>query len=1216
LQTTLLGLGIAVILALVTALVGPLLIDWGGYRSLFEQEASRLTGVQTRVTGTIDARLLPSPRLTLNGVDIGSGADTLHARTLTVEFALAPLLRAEWRATDVQIAGPQVTLRLDENGRLRSPGIALAFNPDALTIERLGIVDGQVTLIDAANGSNVTLDRLWFNGDARSLAGPIKGEGAVRVGGELYPFRLSTGRYSDEAGTRIQLHVDPVAHPLSVEVSGNLTLGDGEPRFEGTVNMARPVGIGVRGSTQPGQTVTQPWRATGKLKASAESALLEQIEFVYGTEEQGLRLTGVADFKFGKSPRFDGLVSGRQIDLDRTLAPADGSRPLPAAIVRQLVALGGGAFRPTFPMQIGIGIDQVTLGANSVQNVRGDITSDAGGWNLERFEFRAPGFTQVRLSGNVTVAENDVTFTGPAEIDSTDPKTLAAWLEGRTEPAQAELRPLSLRGEVTLGSERIAVERLRAEFDRKAVAGRLAIVLAAANRPARLDAELNAPELDIDAALAFGKALVAGSKAERPRDMTIAADIGRATIGGFVARNTSARLKVDGGGLQIDKLSVADLGGAAFSASGRIDTATPSPQGSIRVDLTAPDMRPVMAVVARFAPDTAASLAPVAPRMAPAKLQARLTLDGAAPAAKGGASLAKFGIDGSLGRVRVALNGDAAVDGVALTVGDVRLDGKFDADDGRALVEMLGLQTVVAAAAGPGALTLTASGPSRGDMRVESRLTAGGLEASVSGTAKPFAETAAASLRATIVRANMAPLGGVGRPALPVTGSLRFVLAGKEMTFADVSGTAGAAALRGRLGVTLGAPRRLQGEVEADTVDGAAVLAAAIGFPAAAANGSDGAWVWSPEPFGDGAFGDMTGEVALRFGRVDFAPRVTARQFRATLHLDRNELAFDNVAGEVAGGRLGGRLAFVSADEGLKVQSTLSLAGADAASLLPASARPPVTGAFSISASLEGAGLSPVALFGSLKGSGTLGVANAQFAGLDPRAFDVVTRAVDLGLPVDAARITSVVSRGLDSGRLDVTRAEGAFTVSAGQMRMAEAATEARDAALAMNGRFDLTSGSLDGRLVLSGSAAAAGNRPDIYMSLKGPLAGVSRSIDVSALSGWLTLRAVENQAKKLRAAEEAAAQRAAEDEARLKAIAAAAEAARRKAAEDAREKAAAEAARQRAAEEAARQKAAAEAERQRAIEAARPPAAPALPPPLDIRPVPAPAGASVGPQN
>ena len=72
-QTTLLGLAIAIILALVTALVGPLLINWGNHRALFEAEASRLIGVNVRVTGGIEPRLLPSPRLILHGIAIGDG---------------------------------------------------------------------------------------------------------------------------------------------------------------------------------------------------------------------------------------------------------------------------------------------------------------------------------------------------------------------------------------------------------------------------------------------------------------------------------------------------------------------------------------------------------------------------------------------------------------------------------------------------------------------------------------------------------------------------------------------------------------------------------------------------------------------------------------------------------------------------------------------------------------------------------------------------------------------------------------------------------------------------------------------------------------------------------------------------------------------------------------------------------------------------------------
>ena len=62
-QTTLLGFAIALILALLAALVGPLFIDWNNYRPRFESEASRLVGLPVRVGGAIDVRILPTPTL-------------------------------------------------------------------------------------------------------------------------------------------------------------------------------------------------------------------------------------------------------------------------------------------------------------------------------------------------------------------------------------------------------------------------------------------------------------------------------------------------------------------------------------------------------------------------------------------------------------------------------------------------------------------------------------------------------------------------------------------------------------------------------------------------------------------------------------------------------------------------------------------------------------------------------------------------------------------------------------------------------------------------------------------------------------------------------------------------------------------------------------------------------------------------------------------------
>ncbi|MDO8879065.1 MAG: AsmA-like C-terminal region-containing protein, partial [Pseudolabrys sp.] len=1116
-QTTLLGLAIAIILAVLAALVGPLLIDWSGHRSIFEAEASRLLGANVRVAGAIDARLLPSPRLTLNDLEVGSGDGRVLVRAATVELALTPLMRGEWRATELHLAGPQVTLSVNAAGQMETPGLALALNPDSLAIERLSIEDGKVSIVDVAGGGTVTLNRFWFNGEAKSLLGPFKGEGAVKIGEELYPYRLSTGRYTDEGSLKLRVNVDPVNHPLSIETDGVLTLGDA-PHFDGTISLAKPVGIGLRTNAR----LTQPWRLSGKIKAGPQSALIEQIEYLYGSEEQGLKLTGVADFKFGKNPRFDGVLSGRQIDLDRVLVGSDGTRPPPAAAIRELIELGGVAFRPAFPISIGLGIDQITLGGNTVQNLRGDISSDAGGWNLDRFEFRAPGYTQVRLSGHLAVDAGGVVFTGPAEVDANDPKVLAAWLEGRSEvpvTPPIDLRALSLRGDVTLGSEKVAIEKLRAEFDRKTVSGRLSYVFAAGREQAKLDAALNAPELDIDAALGFGKALLAGSAMQRPRDMTIAADIGRASVGGFVARNASARLKVDAGGLQIDKLSVTDLGGAAFSASGRIDTTQPTPRGSINVDLTAPDMAPVLAVLSRFAPATVASLGRGTAAMAPAKLRARLAVDGATPTA-----LAKLNIDGSLGKARITLaaqtNADAFVAGGS--AGDLKLDAKLDADDGKVLLTMLGLERAVEIEAGPGALTLSLNGPASGDLKLDGRLLAKGLEAKAAGTARPFAAQPSAALRTTIVRANAAPLrgAGVGRAALPVTFDGRLALAGDELAVSEINANVGGTALHGKVNWSVGLPHRISGNVDADIVDGASLIAAATGMAILPA-GANKAWVWSTEPFSDGAFGDIAGTVALKVRRLDLPPPLAVREFRGNLRFGKNEMSVDELAGDLAGGRLGGSIVYKDTDVGLTAEAKLALTGGDASMLLPAGPRPPVTGSLDVSAEISGAGLSPVALIGSLQGKGTFAIADAQLAGLDPRAFDAVTRAVDQGLAIDTARIAGVVRTALEGGQLSVKRATGSFAVSSGQLRLTNVAVESRNADLAITGSVDMTDGSLDARLVLSGSSAAAGARPDIFMALRGPVAAPSRTIDVSALTGWLTLRAVELQASRLREIEE-----------------------------------------------------------------------------------------------
>ena len=171
-QTTLLGLAIAMILALVTALVGPFFVDWNKYRGEFEARASQLTGLQLRVAGPMEARLLPTPTLTLQRIDLfrPGEAGAVRARKLGIEFSLSSLMKGELRATDLRVEGAEFALGVDASGKVDWPAPSIGFDPDALAIERLDIVDSRALLSDATSGASWSCSCQAFETDSITTA--------------------------------------------------------------------------------------------------------------------------------------------------------------------------------------------------------------------------------------------------------------------------------------------------------------------------------------------------------------------------------------------------------------------------------------------------------------------------------------------------------------------------------------------------------------------------------------------------------------------------------------------------------------------------------------------------------------------------------------------------------------------------------------------------------------------------------------------------------------------------------------------------------------------------------------------------------------------------------------------------------------------------------------------------------------------------------------
>ncbi|MEA2928673.1 MAG: hypothetical protein QOG38_1101, partial [Hyphomicrobiales bacterium] len=312
---------------------------------------------------------------------------------------------------------------------------------------------------------------------------------------------------------------------------------------------------------------------------------------------------------------------------------------------------------------------------------------------------------------------------------------------------------------------------------------------------------------------------------------------------------------------------------------------------------------------------------------------------------------------------------------------------------------------------------------------------------------------------------------------------------------------------------------RIDGRIDAETVEATALIAAAVGMPVAAVRDA----VWPGEPFGEGLFGDYDGRVEFTAARAAFTPTLIGRQVRGALRFGAGEFALEDLDGTLAGGRATAQLTFKRSAMGLSAAARLVLVGADAAALLPGEGRPALTGRIGLQAAVEGAGLSPAALIGALDGSGTITLEDAAFAGLDPKAFGAATRTADQVTTIDADKVRAVVATVLDGGTLAVPRLDAALTVTGGQARIGRIMTLGQGADLMLTGGVDLADATLEARLTLTGPILADGSsatRPDILVTLKGPVATPKRTIDVSALSGWLMLRSVERQARRLDAIE------------------------------------------------------------------------------------------------
>jgi large subunit ribosomal protein L24 len=1109
----------AFIIALMAALIGPYFIDWNQFRPHFEAEASKVIGAPVRVAGDLQARLLPSPSLRLGSVVVGGANDLgkVHADRLNVEFSLGSLMRGEWRATELTINGMALDLGLDPHGRIDWPASTGKFNLGTLSIDRLSLT-GRVALHDALSRSTLELNDITFSGDVRSLAGSVRGEGSFSHLGNRYPFRVSSGQSPDGSGTRIHLGIEQGARPFSAELDGVLSFEARAPRFEGMLTLAALAGSRAKGEKgdargsgkNSAEAAATPWRISAKLKADHTIAKLDLIEASYGNDDSALKFVGAGDVRLGASPFLHAVLSARQLDADK-FSTRDKDANEPVRVLPAVRALIAAAPQPPVPAQLELAAEQITLGGRALQNVSAELSADGKSWNIDRLDLRAPGATRVLLSASNAQGGASGGFKGTLSVESSDPDALVMWLQGRSELTYRSQKPMHLSGDVNVRADRVSIDSIKCEIDGGAVEGRIAFSHDGFGATS-LDAELKAERLDLDSATAFARALM-GPKSDWPERAQLSLDIAHAISSGQDLHPFRARLVYDPKTITLDRLRIGEASGAVVEGNGTFDRADET--GKLALNSSAGSLGQFIAIISPMAPTLAARLQAMALTPGPARLRLALAVDKDPGHAERASARASLDLDAPQfkGTVTIAAKPDIValreVDLDKLRRSEVTLESKMSAEQGASLLALLGLGGAVAAGDGPTHFQGSVTGVWDAPMRVKASLSGAGLDAEAQGTAEPLAAQPKGSVVLKARGLNLSPLLGLkpsDKLAQNISLSSNVSLEGGKLTLQDIDSTLAGSRLRGRLAVTLDADRKIEGEIGMAALDLPPAFALAIG-----AAGREAA-----EPLGPGLLKGWRGQIAFNALRGILPGGIESYPISGIVKSDGQSLVVEDVKGTVGGGEASGSIEVRNIATGIALNARMVVNGADGSTLRYRGLAMPA-GRASLQMTLSSQGRSASALAGALSGSGTVTLESARVTGLDPRAFDAAIRASDAGQATDDSHLRKIVDPVLAGGALAVASAQIPFTVRDGRLRVGPSTLDAGTASAAISGGYDISSDQADIRAALSSAATGqAAGRPEIVVLATGTPDALDRRVDVTALSSWLAVRAIDRETRRL----------------------------------------------------------------------------------------------------
>ena len=1135
-------LAVALVALLTAALIAPLFIDWSAHRAEIEARLGAITGGRVALSGPVTLRLLPIPYLAVGeGSAAGASPDApqLSFKSARLELALVKLASGVIRFTEIRLEKPVLTLTRGADGSLNLPA-ARTREADVVGFDRLVARDGAIRVLARAVGRPRTISGIDLDADAPSLAGPYRVSGKFDgPGGAPGVFRLASEK-GDASGTPVHASVDAGPGWPALVFDGALVWAQGAkiPSMSGSASLT-------------GSAVDRdgplPWRVAGQMRADLDEAKLTNAEFRFGPEERALRANGDATLAYGSSVRLSIKAKAKQANVDALLRRKGEDGVLPTRAVSLLADALGLALPGTngIAVEADVAAGDVILGSETLTDLSASVSAAPGAPLKTRFDLGLPGGSRFKADGELETGSAPK-FSGAIDFSTDDFSLLRDWASQGAPNFAAKavalgdafaVRSASLSGDVEASGVGFSGRSLRLTLERSALTGSLAFTDPVGSEPGRLYMNLSSDSLDVGTLPTLSASAALFGDLDLSVSLT-AKSLHVAHLGEGEIDSGSLALKVEKSGPKttLERLSVADLGGASVDAQGSFGLEGVTTSGH----LSAGRLDDFALLVSRLAPgELSKALIERAPLLSPTSLafEAR-----GGPTPTGEPSLNSLRASGTIGQTHAILALDSGPKGEGQIVS---LD--LDAPDAGALLHQFGLAGP-AASSGKAHIGVHAAGAWGAGYDVQAAGALAGADVSASGRFAPTAEGDEARLfgSAKLKGANIAPLASAlglapsGGAIGPVDAGADVTLRGERWTISRLSATiagvkangdlayeppakAAAApiaspdvalaeeAVNGPAGATNEpAPPAVTGQLSFDRLPLAGILALALGPPQPAKAGA----LWSEAKFAAAPLSPPPLAVRVNAATLDAADLFSAHGFSAMLRLDKSRLDLDDMSTKIAGGAAAGYVTLRRDRDGA------TLSGAMNAERLAIS-RAGLSGRIGGVLEFASTGKNPAVLVAGLAGGGEAQLAGAELQRSDPEALDrVVAKSETLDAQLDETNIAYEFGQELNKAPLKLPNVAMPLALSGGTIKLGPLPIARPHGDATLSASFDLSRLSLETRLMLTSPSADlkfwSGPPPSATVVVQDALPAPKRQLDIAALAAGLATQAIARETDRI----------------------------------------------------------------------------------------------------